>query len=77
MSLWYRIHPVYKSTPILEPKDKFFLFLGKSFLEKLIFYLRIFFQVCYGYTKKICPELFFDLSFWPMYKSRAIFWTEL
>ena len=30
----------------------FFLFLGKNFLEKVIFYLGIFFQVHYGYTKK-------------------------
>ena len=64
--------PMYKSMqcvsrpPILEPKKNSFisnpnpkpLFLGKNFLEKLIFYLRIFFQVHYGYTKKDCPELF-------------------
>ena len=37
--------PVYKSIPcisqppMLEPKDKFFLFLCKNFLEKLLFYL--------------------------------------
>ena len=56
---------VYKSTPILEPKNKFFLFLGKNFLETLIFYLRIFFQVRYCYTKKICPELFLVSAFDP------------
>lgn len=33
--------PVYKSIPILEPKKKFFIL----FLEKLTFYLKIFFQV--------------------------------
>jgi len=38
----------------LQPKSKFFLFLGKSFLEKLTFYLRISFQVRCGYTKKSC-----------------------
>ena len=49
--------PVYKSIlciggpSTLEPKNKFFLFLGNNFFEKLIFYLRIFFQVCHGYTK--------------------------
>ena len=57
--------PVYKLTPILEPKNKFFLFLGKNFLEKLIFYLRIFFQVHYGYTKKNCSELFLISVFDP------------
>ena len=38
---------------VLEPKDKFFLYLGENFFfEKLIFYLRIFSQVHYGYTKR-------------------------
>ena len=41
----------------------FFLFLGKNFLEKRIFYFRIFFQVQYGDTNLA----FFNLSFWPMY----------
>ena len=73
--------PVYKSIlcvsrpPILEPTNKFFLFLGKNFLEKLIFYLRIFFQVCYGYTKNY-SWTFFYLSFWPMCKLRETFWTH-
>ena len=66
---------LYKLTPILDPKNKFFLFLEKNFLEKLIFYLRIFFQVHYGYTKNL-PWTFFYLSFWPVYKSRVIFWTD-
>ena len=44
--------------PILEPN-------GKNFLEKVIFYLRIFFQVHYGYKKKICPELFLMSVFDP------------
>ena len=35
----------------------FFLFLGKNFPEKLIFYLINFFQVIMV-TQKICPELF-------------------
>ena len=42
-----------------------FLISGKNFLEKLIFYLRIFFHVHYGYTKKICPELFLISVFDP------------
>ena len=59
--------PMYKSipcigrAPILEPKNKFFLSLGKNFLEKLIFYLRIFFEVCNGYMKKITASL--DIKF--------------
>ena len=53
--------------PILEPQNKFFLFLGKNFLAKFIFYLRVFFQVCYGYTKNLSWN-FFYLSFGPMYK---------
>ena len=36
---------------IMEPKNKFFLFLCKDFVEKPIFYLRISFQVRYGYMK--------------------------
>ena len=50
--------PVYKSIPcisrpsILEPKNKFLLFLGENYGEKLILYLRTFFQACYSYTKK-------------------------
>ena len=73
--------PVYKSNPrmsqphIFKPKNEFFLFLGNNFLEKLTFYLKIFSQVPYGYTKKIVLN-FFYLSFWPMYKSRAIFGTD-
>ena len=43
-------------SPILEPKNK--LFLGKNFLENLIFYLRVFFQVCYGYQKKFLLNIF-------------------
>ena len=42
----------------LEPKNKFFLFLGKNFCEKLIFYLRIFFQVRYGCHEKFVLNLF-------------------
>ena len=40
---------------------RFFLFLGKNFLEKLILHLRIFFQVRYSYTKKITTSL--DIKF--------------
>ena len=59
--------PVYKSIPcisrppILEPKNKFFLFLCKNFLEKPIFYLRISFQIHYGYMKKVTTSL--DIKF--------------
>ena len=69
------VDPVYKSTPILGPKNKFFLFLGKDAFEKLIFYLRIFFQVHYDYMRNL-SWTFFDLSFLPMYKPRAIFLTN-
>ena len=57
-----QVDPVYKSTPILEPKNKFFLFLGKDGFEKLIFYLRIFFQVYYDYMRNL-SWTFLDLSF--------------
>ena len=56
-------------------KIKLFLFLGKNFLEKIILYLRLSFQVRYGYTKNL-SWTFFYLSFLPMYKSRAISWTD-
>ena len=57
--LTYRIYPCISRPPIFEPKNQFFLFLGKNFPEKLIFYLRIFFQVQYAMvTQKICPDLF-------------------
>ena len=61
--LVYCIYPCISRQLILEPKNKFFLFLGKNFLEKVIFYLRIFFQGSYCYMKKICPELFFISQF--------------
>ena len=73
--LWISPSHVQLDSPILEPKNKFFLFLGTNYLEKLIFYLRIFFQVCYGYKKNLSWTLF-DLSFWPMHKSRVIFCTD-
>ena len=50
--------PVYKSIPcisrppILEPKNKFFLFLCQNFLEKLLFYLRISSQIRYDFMNK-------------------------
>ena len=59
--------PVYKSIPyisqppILEPKNKFFLFLGENFLKKVILNLRTFFQARYSYTKKITASL--DVKF--------------
>ena len=43
-----------------------FFYLGNNFLEKLICYLKIFFQVCYGYMKNV-SQPFFALSFLPMY----------
>ena len=60
--------PVYKSIPcisrppILEPKNKFFLFLCKNFLEKLLFYLRISFQIHYGFMKKTTASLDVQLT---------------
>ena len=59
--LTYRIYPCISQSPILEPKTKFFLFLGENFGEKLILYLRIFFQACYSYMKKITASL--DVKF--------------
>ena len=47
------VDPVYNSTPYFGAKKMFFLFLGKNFLEKFIFYLRIFFKEHYGYTKNL------------------------
>ena len=44
---------VYVDPSFWSQKNKFFLFLDKNFLEKLIFYLRI--QVRYGYTIKKQP----------------------
>ena len=64
----YKSIPCISQPPILEPKIEFFLFPGKNFLEKLIFSLKNFFQVHYGYTKNL-SETFFDISFSPMYKS--------
>ena len=61
--------------PILEPKNEVFLFLGKNFHQKLSFILEFSFRYAMV-TQKICPEFFIYLSFWPMYKSRAIFWTD-
>ena len=58
----YHIYPCISQHPILEPKNKFSLFLSKNFLEKLNFYLRIFFQVRYGYTQNL-SEVFFYLGF--------------
>ena len=54
--------PVYKSTPHFGTKSKFFLFLVENFLEKIILYLRTFFQACYSYTKKITASL--DIKFY-------------
>ena len=59
--------PVYKSIPcisrppILELKNKFFLFLCRNFLEKLLLYLRISLQICYGFMKKTTASL--DVNF--------------
>ena len=39
----------------------FVLFLVENFLDKLILYLRTFFQACYSYTKKITASL--DVKF--------------
>ena len=66
------VDPAYKLSQKIS-----FLFLGKNFLEKLIFYLRISFQVRYAYTKNF-SWTFFYLGFWPMYvyKSGAIFWPN-
>ena len=64
-NLWYpslsfqlHINLVCKATPYFGA-----IFLGKNFLEKLIFYLRIFFQVHYGCMKKKFVGNFFDASF--------------
>ena len=48
-----KLIPCISRSHILEPKNKFFLFLCKNILEKLILYRRIFFQICYGNTKNL------------------------
>ena len=48
----YESIPCINGPPILEPKNTFSLFLGLNFPEKLIFYVRIFFQVHYGTKRK-------------------------
>ena len=53
----YRIYLCISRPPILEPKNKFFLFLGKNFLEKLILYFLEFSFRYYGYMKKITASL--------------------
>ena len=45
----------------MKPKNKFFLFLGKNFLEKLILYFLEFSFRYYGYMKKITASL--DVKF--------------
>ena len=57
----HKLIPCISRPPILEPKNKFFLFLGENFLEKLILDLRTFFQARYSYTKKITASL--DVKF--------------
>ena len=49
--------PVYKLTPHFGTKK----YLGENFLEKLILYLRTFFQARYSYMKKITASL--DVKF--------------
>ena len=49
----YPYLPMYESIPHFRTKNEFFSFLGKNFLENLIFHLRIFFQECYGYTMNL------------------------
>ena len=53
----YKSNPCISRPPILEPKNKFFLFLGKNFLEKLILYFLEFSFRYYGYMKKITASL--------------------
>ena len=79
-----RVDPVYKWTPHFGAKKSFSLFLGMNFLEKLIFYLRIFFQVQHGTQRK---KLIYCTVSWTFflseflthvqYKSRAIFGTDV
>ena len=57
----YKSNPCISRPPILEPKNKFFLFLGKNFLEKLILYFLEFSFRYYGYMKKITASL--DVKF--------------
>ena len=57
----YKLNPCISRPPILEPKNKFFLFLGKNFLEKLILYFLEFSFRYYGYMKKITASL--DMKF--------------
>ena len=49
LNMEYRIYLCISRPPILEPKKVFLM----NFLEKLILYRRIFFQVHDGYTKNL------------------------
>jgi len=49
LNMQYRIYLCISQPPILETRKVFLI----NFLEKLIFYLGIFFQVHYGYTKNL------------------------
>ena len=53
-------------------ENKVFSFLGKNFLINLSFILEFSFRYAMV-TQKNLLRTFFDLSFWPTYKSRAIF----
>ena len=73
--------PVSKSIPcIFRPpfwsrKIRFSYFGVRILLINLSFILEFYFRYAIV-TWKICAEFFLDLSFCPMYKSRAIFWTD-
>ena len=74
----YESIPCINGPPILEPKNTFSLFRGMNFLEKLIFYLRIFFQVHYGTQRKkinlqYCILNFFFISVFDPCISRGQF----
>ena len=75
----YAYLPVYKSTTpppsFWSKKISFSYFWVRIFWKNLSFILE--FSCRYAtVTRKICPEPFFYHSFWPMYNSRAIFWTN-
>ena len=73
--------PLYKSIPCISwppfwsQKISFSYFWVRTFLKNLSFILAFSFKYAMV-TRKIWPELYFDLSFWPTYKSRAIFWID-
>ena len=61
----YHIYPCISQPPFWSPKISFSYFWLRIFLKNIFCLRIIFFQVCYDYMKKICPELFLISVFDP------------